>query len=198
MKTLLLLGAGILQLAVIKKAKELGVYTIVADGNPDAIGLPLADMPIVVNITNPDAVLNSIKNIKIDGVIHPCSEVAMNTLGVINDKFNLSGIGLEKVKIATNKAMMRYAFKNGGAPSPISFGAFNFEEFLGCLKSINEDAIVKPSRNSGSRGVARINKGDSQEIMRVAFDEALKNSRDNGVVVEQYIEGPEFSVNSYF
>ena len=43
MKKLLIIGASILQLPAIKKAKENGYYTIVADFNPNAIGIPYAD-----------------------------------------------------------------------------------------------------------------------------------------------------------
>lgn len=36
-RSLLVLAAGILQLPIIKKAKELGIYVIAADGNPNAV-----------------------------------------------------------------------------------------------------------------------------------------------------------------
>lgn len=42
-KRLLVLAAGILQVPVIKKAKEMGVYVIAADGDPYAVGLKYAD-----------------------------------------------------------------------------------------------------------------------------------------------------------
>lgn len=45
MKKLLVLAAGILQLPVIKKAKEMGIFVIAADGNPNAVGLKYADRP---------------------------------------------------------------------------------------------------------------------------------------------------------
>ena len=50
MKKLLVLAAGILQVPVIKKAREMGYYVIAADGNPEAVGLPLADKATVANI----------------------------------------------------------------------------------------------------------------------------------------------------
>lgn len=194
MKSLLILGAGILQVAVIKKAKEKGIYTVVADGNPAAIGLPLADKSLVVNIVDPEAVLKALENEHIDGVIHPCSEVAMNTMGIVNDVFHLSGIGVKTAVLATNKEKMREAFRLGNAPSPLSFGAGTFGEFLQKLYRIEGKAIVKPSRNSGSRGVSCINRQQDRAFLEKAFDTAFMNSRDKAVVVEQYIEGPEFSV----
>lgn len=193
MKRLLILGAGILQIAVIKKAKELGIYTIVADGDANAKGLSLADIPLVVNITDPELVFNKINELHIDGVIHPCSEVAMNTMGYINDKLKLSGIGVNTAMIATNKRKMREAFKEGGAPSPESYSASSYDEFLSKLQMINGKAIVKPSRNSGSRGVSCINTKDNTELLSL-YNNAINNSRDKSVVVEKFIDGPEFSV----
>ena len=42
-KKLLVLAADILQVPVIKKAKEMGIYVIAADGDPNAVGLKYAD-----------------------------------------------------------------------------------------------------------------------------------------------------------
>ena len=57
MKKLLVLAAGILQVPVIKKAKEMGIYVVAADGSEHAVGLQLADKPIVVNITSEEEML---------------------------------------------------------------------------------------------------------------------------------------------
>ena len=52
MKKLLVLASGILQIPVIRKAREMGYYVIAADGNPEAVGLPLADKAVVANIVS--------------------------------------------------------------------------------------------------------------------------------------------------
>lgn len=80
-RSLLVLAAGILQLPIIKKAKELGIYVIAADGNPNAVGLKYADKALVVNITSEEEVLRALRDERIDGVIHPCSEVSMSVMG---------------------------------------------------------------------------------------------------------------------
>ena len=72
-KKLLVLAAGILQVPVIKKAKDMGIYVIAADGNQNAEGLKYADKAIVVNITSEEDVLKVAHEERIDGVIHPCS-----------------------------------------------------------------------------------------------------------------------------
>ena len=205
MMKLLVLAAGILQIPVIKKAREMGYYVIAADGNPEAIGLPLADKAIVANITDEEEMLRIACEEHIDGVIHPCSEVSMNVMGRINDELGLSGISRETALRATNKHLMREAFEQGGAPSPKSFCTADVDEAWSLF--VNEfshnTAILKPSRNSGSRGVAKIayprplpeGKGDSakKEFVRL-FERAKNESRDKSVMLEQFIEGPEFSV----
>ena len=117
-KKLLVLAAGILQVPVIKKAKEMGIYVIAADGDPEAVGLKYAEKAIVVNITSEEEVLKVAREEQIDGVIHPCSEVSMNVMGRLNDELGLSGITREQAIRATNKHLMREAFEKGNAPSP--------------------------------------------------------------------------------
>lgn len=194
-KRLLVLAAGILQLPVIKKAKELGIYVIAADGNPNAVGLKYADKALVVNITSEEEVLRALREEQIDGVIHPCSEVSMSVMGRINDEFGLSGITREQAIRATNKHLMREAFEKGNAPSPISILTENAEDAWKHLQNdLSTDGILKPSRNSGSRGIAKVARNMDKAIFLKAYDVALNESRDKSVLIEQFIDGPEFSI----
>lgn len=195
MKKLLVLAAGILQVPIIKRARELGYYVIAADGNPNAVGLQYADKQICANITDEEEMVSIAKREQIDGVIHPCSEVSMNVMGRIHDEMNLSGVSRKQAVVATNKHLMREAFKKGNAPSPVSILAKSAEDAwnLFCNEFVT-NAILKPSRNSGSRGIAKVEHGISQEDFMLLYDRALQESRDNSVLIEQFIEGPEFSV----
>ncbi len=195
MKKLLVLAAGILQVPVIKKAKEMGVYVIAADGDKNAIGLQYADKSIVANITSEDEILIIAKEEQIDGVIHPCSEVSMNVMGRLNDELGLSGITRDAAIRATNKHLMREAFEKANAPSPKSFCFENAEEAWICFDNeFSNSGILKPSRNSGSRGISKIQKGISKESFIEAFQRSKKESRDKSVMLEEFIEGSEFSV----
>ena len=200
MKKLLVLAAGILQVPIIKRAREMGYYVIAADGNPNAVGLQYADKQICANITNEEEMVAIAKQEQIDGVIHPCSEVSMNVMGRIHDELNLSGVSRKQAVVATNKHLMREAFKKGDAPSPISILAKSAEDAWEQFMAMPGDAILKPSRNSGSRGIAKVSKGSngvsevSKEDFYKLYDIALEESRDNSVLIEQFIEGPEFSV----
>ena len=135
------------------------------------------------------------KDEQVDGVIHPCSEVAMNVMGRINDELHLCGISKEIAIRATNKHLMREAFEKYGAPSPKSILTKD-EEDAWCIfrEEFDTNSILKPSRNSGSRGIAKVEKGISKDEFVLLYRRALDESRDHQVLIEQFIEGPEFSV----
>lgn len=194
-KRLLVLAAGILQVPVIKKAKEMGIYVIAADGDSNAVGLKYADKAIVVNITSEEDLLKVAHEEHIDGVIHPCSEVSMNVMGRLNDELGLSGITKEQAIRATNKHLMREAFEMGGAPSPKSILTDSAEDAWKHLQNdFSTDGILKPSRNSGSRGIAKVSRDMNKADFINAYNIALNESRDKSVLLEQFIEGPEFSI----
>lgn len=195
MKRLLILAAGILQIPVIKKAKEMGFYVIAADGDPNAIGLKYADKGICADIIDEDVMLQVAKSERIDGVIHPCSEVSMNVMGRINDELHLSGITREQAIRATNKHLMREAFQKGNAPSPKSILTTDVDNAWKLFMNFEGDAILKPSRNSGSRGIGKVEKNnETKESFYRKYAEAYRESRDKSVLIEQFIDGPEFSV----
>jgi len=196
MKKLLVLAAGLLQLPVIKKAKEKGYYVIAADDDPEAPGMALADKAIVPGgLMNEERMVALAKEEGVDGVIHPCSEVAMNVMGRINDELGLCGISKEIAIRATNKHLMREAFERYGAPSPKSILTKDEEDAwsIFCNES-DTNAILKPSRNSGSRGIAKVEKGIAKGVFVSLYRRALEESRDHQVLIEQFIEGSEFSV----
>ena len=195
MKRLLILAAGILQIPVIKKAREMGYFVIAADGDANAVGLKYANKAIVANITDEKVMLQVAREEHVDGVIHPCSEVSMSVMGYINDHMSLSGITKEMALRATNKHLMRKAFEHYGAPSPKSFCTTEVEEAWCIFTEVfDTNAILKPSRNSGSRGIAKIERGITKEMFNELYERAYQESRDKQVLIEQFIEGPEFSV----
>lgn len=191
----MVLAAGLLQIDVIEKAKSMGYYVLAVDGNPKAPGFNVADKAICADIVNEETMLKIARDEHVDGVIHPCSEVSMAVMGRINDELGLSGISREQAICATNKHLMRKAFEKGNAPSPKSILAQDAEDAWSRLQNeFDTDAILKPSRNSGSRGIAKVSRNmDKGDFIR-AYDEALSESRDHSVLIEQFIKGPEFSI----
>lgn len=119
----------------------------------------------------------------------------MNVMGRLNDELGLSGITREQAIRATNKHLMREAFEKGNAPSPKSILTENAEDaWMHLQNDFSTDGILKPSRNSGSRGIAKVSRDMDKADFVKAYDIALNESRDKSVLIEQFIEGPEFSI----
>lgn len=194
MKKLLVLAAGILQLPIIRRAREMGFYVIAADGDPAAPGLPYADKAIVADITSEEAMLALARRERIAGVIHPCSEVSMSVMGRINDEMGLHGISRQTALCATDKHLMRQAFEHAGAPTPGSYCTDDAGQGYALFAEIGGKAVLKPSRSSGSRGIAAVGPGISFVEFALLFERARRESRDAAVMIEQFIDGPEFSV----
>lgn len=194
MKTILILAAGLLQLPAITTARRLGLRVVAVDADAQAPGLSLANVARVANITDYEACLAIAREEHADGVIQICTEVSIPVIGRLNAAMGWAGLRPEVALDATNKHRMRRAFERGGAPSPRSFGCGTIAEALAAARSMPGALIAKPSRSSGSRGVTKLETGVDEAAVAAAFERAMGFSADRGVVIEEFVEGPEFSV----
>ena len=198
MKKIMILGASILQVPAIKKAKELGLKVIAVDMDPKAIGFEEADVNLVISTIDVPNVVKVAEKYQIDGVMTLASDMPMRTVAAIVKKLGLIGISDDTALKATNKAIMRQALSDYGVPIPKFYTATNEEEYVAAVKEIERmgyRCIVKPADNSGSRGVKLLESFD-EEIVRAAYKYSRTYSRNGDVVVEEYMEGPEVSVET--
>lgn len=196
-RRLLCLGAGPLQLCAIRTARAMGYRVVAMDGSDSAIGLSEADEAVVADISRPRSCLEVAQSYAVVGAVHVCSEIALLGLGLINDAMGLSGISLAQATAATNKLVMRRAFDASGAPSPRSLVSTSLTEGRRVRGEIGGDVILKPIRSSGSRGVSLLRAGNSEIQFDRAWTAAARESRDPGVLVEQYIDGRELSLEGF-
>lgn len=190
MKRVLILGAGEMQLPVIKKAKQMGVYTLVADFDPNAPGFIFADEKAIVSTIDIDSILELSKEKKIDGIL-TTSDYPVNTVAKVCRELGLKGMSVEVAKLCTDKFLQRDFFKAHGIKTP----HFYLIKELFELNSITHfPSIIKPVDSSASRGVKKVNNEDE---LRGQYDVARKFSKKGMVIVEDYISGREFSVETY-
>lgn len=195
MKKIMIIGAGLLQSFVIKRAKELGYSTVCVDGNPNAVGFQYADDFKVINITYKEACLEYAKEMKIDGVLTAATDYGVLTASYIAQKMNLVGNRYEVCEIIKNKYSTRKVLSDNNVDSMTEFYEINdIEQVNSILDSIKLPVIVKPCDGSGSRGIKKISiKNDLIE----ACEEALQCSLSKKVLIEQFIEGNEYGVESF-
>lgn len=190
MKQILILGAGEMQVPVIQKAKESGVYTIVADFDANAPGFRFADEKALVSTTDLEKILKLARKKKIDGIL-TTSDYPVNSVAKVAEKLNLKAMSAKVAELCTNKYLQRKFFKTNGIKTP----AFRLIKDINELKQITRfPSILKPVDSSASRGVKKVN---NHTELSEQYDIAIQFSRERRVIVEDYIVGSEYSVEAY-
>lgn len=194
-KKIIMLGAGQLQLPAIKLIKNLGFYLIVCDVNPNAIGFNFADEKHIISTQDKDAILELANKTHPQVVMTSTSDAPVRVAAYVNQKLGLSyGISYEDSICATIKSEMRKRLLQHGVPIPQFFVIKTFDDFCKAVKFFNFECIIKPSDNSASRGVVAINNNSSSLID--IYNYSLSNSKNRVLLVEEYMDGPEVSVES--
>ena len=199
MKKIMILGASILQLPAIQKAKEMGLEVIAVDMNPEAVGFQVEGIQKeVISTIDTPAVISAAKKHQINGIMTLASDMPMRTVAAVAEEMNLVGMGYDTAIRATNKAEMRMALEGNNVPVPMFYKINTKEEFYAAVKKIKNvgyRCIVKPADNSGSRGIDLLSDYEKDTIDR-AYEYSKKSSRSGDLMVEEYMEGPEVSVET--
>jgi len=184
-KRLLLLGGSQAQTVAIRKAKELGYYTVLCDYLPDNPGQYLADEFHLVSTTDKEAVLEVARGAKIDGVVAYASDPAAPTAAYVAETLGLPGNSYDTVRTLANKDLFRAFLKDHGFAVPRAQGFAGVEDALAQAEAFSYPVIVKPADSSGSKGVTVVR---DKSGMREAAEFAFSYSRGHRIIVESYIE----------
>ncbi len=192
MKKVVIIGANNFQMPLIIKAKELGYETHVFAWKEGAVGAKYADFFYPISIVEKEQILEKCKVIKPDAVISVASDLATITVNYLTNNLELTGNSLECTKISTNKYEMRKAFKENGVAVPQFVELTSFEE-ISKIKNMKTPIIVKPTDRSGSRSITKIEDLTKIDELKNAISEAINTSFEKKAIVEEYIDGDEFS-----
>ena len=186
----MVLGGGKIQTPIIEKIRELCYQSIVVDFDTKAPGLQLADIPVILSTNDIEGVLAKAIEYQIDGLL-TTSDFPVNVVAKVTSDLNLKGMSTEVAKICTNKFMQRTFFKNNGIKHPVFKLVSSCEE---ASDFTDYPYIIKPLNSSASRGVSKIN---TYAELEVEFPNTVKYAgTDNNILIEKYIEGREFSVET--
>ena len=191
MINLAIIGASYLQLPLIKKAKEMGYVTHVFAWKADDVGEKEADFFYPISIVKKNQILDKCQEIGTDGICSIASDLASITVNYVAQNMGLISNNLDCSLKSTNKYYMRRCFEENGDPSPRCMLISNKKDLKGI--KFEYPLIVKPTDRSGSRGVSKIEK---YEELNDAIKSALKESFDKEVLIEEYVEGQEYSIES--
>jgi len=196
-KTLLIVSGGIEAVDAARRAKEMGLYVVVSDRDPEAPGFAFADSCLIADVYGSDETAAAAERYnrkirKIDGVICVAADAPM-TVAAVCGKLGLPGIARDSARLASDKLAMKERFREAGVPVPW-FAAVDTPQALARIAvERGNDLVIKPVDSRGSRGVQRIAK--VQDLNR-AFMLARSHSPTDRVMVEAYVSGPQVSTES--
>ena len=187
----MIIGASVLQLPAILKAKEMGLHVAVVDFNPQAIGIQYADKYYNASTMDEDAVLAAAGDYQPDGIMTLATDMPMRGVAKVAEKLGLPGISYDTALKATDKFEMIKAFKAYDVASPWFFTVDSIEELKALEDQLSYPCIMKPTDNAGSHGVVLAKSFD--DVLR-EYDYSRENARHGKVIIEEYLKGDEVSV----
>lgn len=195
MKKVLIIGAGFLQRYVIRRAKQLGYYTLAVDGNPNAVGFADADEYAAVNIVDEEACLAYAREHHVDGVLTAATDYGVLSAAYVARELGLPGISYEAAQRIKNKYQVRKCLFEAGADDTGLAREVSAQTDLTQLgQELSYPVMVKPCDGSGSRGASKV---ESEAAFAAACKEAMEQSLTHKATVEPFITGQEYGVESY-
>jgi biotin carboxylase len=191
MKKIAIIGANEFQNRLILKAKEMGYETHAFAWKDGAVGEKEADYFYPISIVEKDRILEICKSIHPNAVASIASDLAAPTVNYVSGKLGLVCNDVQSVLSSTNKYEMRKALKNAGIYTPGFVLADETWQREG--SSLQFPLIVKPTDRSGSRGVTKVQNADE---LPECISNAIANSFEKKAIVEEFIDGDEYSCES--
>lgn len=188
---ILLLGGSHFQVPSVKKAKELGYYTITCDYLPQNPGHKYADEYYNVSTTDKEAVWALAKKLKIDGIVAYASDPAAPTAAYVAQELGLCGQPYESVEILSNKDKFRKFLADNNFNVPKASGYSILDEAKKEFHTYKMPVMVKPIDSSGSKGVTKVS---SIQELDSAVKYALKFSKAKRFIIEEYVKKDGYQI----
>lgn len=194
----LVLGAGYWQIPLISTVKRLGYRAIATDRDTNAPGKDVAEGFEQVDITDSDGTIELGRKLGIIGAVSDQTDLSVPTLARVCEALSLPGPTPEVAYNTTNKARMRELAKSAGL-NPKYRVCTRISEGIAAVDEDHPDAhggvglpcIVKPTDSQASRGVQRI---EYRKDLKIACEEAFRFSREGRILVEEFLDGTEVTV----
>ncbi|MBR4180040.1 MAG: ATP-grasp domain-containing protein, partial [Treponema sp.] len=202
MQNILILGAGLMQKPAILSAKELGFHTIVIDADKNAVAIPLADEFFQIDLKDKEGILELCKRLKneseggLAGVFTAGTDFSAS-VSYVSEKLGLHAHSYQAATNASIKTQMRACFEKNGVPSPkfakVCAQDISSDLFENITKTLSLPLVVKPVDNMGARGCRMVR---SKLEFLPAVEAAVNCSRTGYAIIEEYMDGPEFSIDA--
>lgn len=172
-----------------RQAKALGYEVIGIAIEKGSVCQKYCDRFYPVSFADKDAVVDVCRNEKVAGIISFSLESALPTVVYVAQKLGLVSNSEESIKLTQSKFAQRQALEKAGIPVPKYYLIENRADLdkVDCRFPV----IVKPVDSGGSQGICKI---EDKAKLEEAYNYAISFSRTAKAIIEEYIDGREFSV----
>jgi len=186
----LVLGTGDSQVDLIRALKRRGVEVYSISYERKGRGVLLSDTFEVIDIKNVEMTIDFAKKNQITHIYSVGSDIAMPTIASVSESLGLKYF--VPVKIAE---LMQDKFEFRRFLDEKGLGNVRYK-LIASKKELSDwtvfPCIMKPVDSQGQRGVTL---AESSSDLEVNYDESSSYSSSNQVIVEEFIDGQELSVN---
>jgi biotin carboxylase len=186
-KKMLLLGGGHAEIPLIQAAQSLGWYVITTGNAREGLGHPYADKNVFADFSDKDAMLELARSEGVQAVCSGCNDFALLSTVYVCEKLGLPGHDSYATSLEIHhKDKYRALATRLDIPTPCALVVRSVTEFEAAITELAFPIIVKPVDLTGGKGIHR---AATPEEARIAYKDACNRTRQDHVVVEEFVQG---------
>lgn len=195
-KKVLVLGGGLLQVPLIKKAKEKGFEVFLSDYFQNPPGKQYCDgFRQISSVSVEDNYRYALEE-KVDYIMTIGTDQPVYTAAVVSARLNLPHpISERQALLVTNKCYMKQKMTQNDIPTP-GFNIYLSPENVP-FGELNYPAVLKPADSQGQRGIHVLKGTEGYPEVKALFDAARRHSPTGTVIIEDFYPGGEITVNTW-
>ena len=193
-KKVMIMPGGQYQVSLIQKARHRGYHVICTDRNPECPGSLEAHEFYKASLDDIDLLKMIVDYTKPSVILTDQTDSAVEIVAYLSEYANLKGIGKSCAELFRQKNLMREFSSLYGFPTPKFRICADGNEAFTAANEIGFPLIIKPLDSQSSKGVYRI---DDKDKLLEKFPFAMEQSSSGKILVEQFIDGIEFTAEGF-
>lgn len=191
---IMVLGGSQCQLHALQRAKEQGMYTVLADYTKHPAGAAYADVHEPVSTFHAEECLEAAKKHAIQGVMTMGTDQPVYTAAKVSEALSLPGcLTTHQALLVTNKKFMKQRLTEAGIPT-VPWMLINRNTTVEELQRLRPSYVIKPLDSQGQRGIFKL---DTAAEVLAHLEQTLAFSRCEEALVEEFYENDEMTVSGY-
>jgi glutathione synthase/RimK-type ligase-like ATP-grasp enzyme len=183
----LVVGGSHAEIPLIEAAKGLGFRVATSGNRPGDLGHARGDRYVAADYSEVDQVLAAARSVDAVGIVSGCNDFAAISTAAVAERLGLPGHDDVQTSLQVHhKDRFRQLLLDLGLPSPRAVVVRTREEARKGGETLGFPVIVKPVDLTGGKGISVCR--DEQELVSAA-DRAFVMTRQQHIVVEEYVEG---------